>query len=240
MFKNPFFKRSGHHISTIYSKSYPNSEKLAENANSKAVRDIKLIDSSSDFIVISVNDDAIQEISEQLFSENSIVVHTSGSVSMDALKKHANHGVFYPLQTLSKDESTEFSSIPILIEANSNENTQKLELLAKSISENYKYIDSEKRKTTHLAAVMANNFTNHIFSLLKEFCQEENVDFSLLKPLISKTIENSPPLTGPAKRGDINTLNKHIEMLEHNSDLKDLYKSISNHILTHYGHQTKL
>lgn len=233
-------KKAGHNIQEIYSKSKENTTELAVKVSAKSIETITDLKHSVDFIIISINDDEISSVSKMISSTKATVLHTSGSVELEVLNNNLTSGVLYPLQTLSKDENTNFNQVPILIEGDSKETTLKIEQLAKSISSNVELNNSEQRKALHLAAVMSNNFTNHIFTLLREFSNENNINFDLLQPLINKTISKENEQTGPAKRNDLNTLNKHLEMLNNNPKTKDLYRSISNHILSYYGHKTEL
>ncbi len=144
----------------------------------------------ADLYIISVADNALDELISQLYLNDKLVVHTSGSVQMDVLKKASrNYGVFYPLQTFSKSKDVEFRSIPICLEANKDANLHKLTELAKRISENVQVIDSEQRKKLHLAAVFACNFPNFMYSIAEEITRQANIDFEILRPLIKETAE---------------------------------------------------
>lgn len=234
------FLEKGIEINQVYSRSLENAKVLSGETNSKAINNISELDLSVDAIIISTADDAIQNLSNQIKAYNGIVMHTSGSISIDVLSHHKNYGVLYPLQTLSKNVKENITNVPILIEANSANNLETIEKLSRTISDKVSKIESEERKAIHLAAVISNNFTNHIFTLLNEYCLKSNVDFDLLKPLIEKTILKVNPQTGPAKRGDLTIINDHIEMLSNYPDLMDLYKNISSNISHYYGHKTEL
>ena len=228
-------EKSGFNIQQIYSKSFENAEELALKVKAEAIQNFSDF-SSSDFIIVATNDDSIKAVAKKLNQLDSIILHTSGSVEMNALNSNKNYGVLYPLQTLSKSEVANFSSVPVLVEANSTETLDQVKELAKNLNENIQEIDSSQRKALHLAAVISNNFTNHMFTLLRSYCESESVDIELLRPLIEKTISSKNVQTGPAKRGDLNTINEHSYMLNEHPELKDLYTYISNHILAHYGH----
>ena len=101
-------------------------------------------------------------------------------------------------------------------------------------------ISSQQRASLHLAAVMASNFSNHLLSITQTFCEEKNVPFNLLQILMRESIDKAfdvGPIaaqTGPAKRGDYNTLKNHIAQLPDN-ELKEIYKILTNNILSTYG-----
>ncbi len=193
----------------------------------------------ADVYIIAISDDHIFEVSESLIDLKGLVVHTSGSVPMQVLSKHTHHGVFYPLQTLTKDRSVNFKSVPICIEANNEKSLSILSQLAVSVSEQKHIINSVQRKSLHLAAVFANNFTNHLYHIAHTVCADHQVPFSILNPLISETAakvaEASPyeMQTGPAKRGDLGTQAQHIELLKGKAE-KDIYTLLSKTITNMY------
>ncbi len=190
----------------------------------------------ADVTIIAVSDDAISEVSSKI--KNSFVVHTSGSVSMSDLKNESKKGVFYMLQTFSKDKKVDFSEVPFCLEAVNEKEYQLLEQLAKSIGKKIYAINSEQRKTLHVAAVFVNNFTNHLYKIGNDICKENKVPFEILLPLIKETalkIEELSPKkaqTGPAIRNDKKTIKNHLNLLDKNQQkiYKTLTKSIKNSI----------
>jgi len=156
---------------------------------------------------------------------------------MDILASKAkNYGVFYPLQTFSIQKAVDFRSVPICIEANSPENLIKLKALADIISEQVVSVDSTQRRQLHLAAVFVCNFVNHFYSIGEKLLQEQQLDYSLLKPLILETAQKamqfSPPTvqTGPAVRGNATITDQHLKMLEQHPEWQQLYELISRDI----------
>jgi len=193
----------------------------------------------ADFYLIALKDDIIPEIAKQIKSNNGIVLHTSGGVALNALKNQSNFGVFYPLQTFSKNKAVDFAEIPLCIEANSAENLKKIKSLAAEISKDVREINSEQRKALHLAAVFVNNFSNHLYQIGAEICKEHQVDFSILKPLIKETahkIESLTPQeaqTGPAIRNDKKTLEAHLALLSNKN--KEIYSLLTQSIQNFNG-----
>lgn len=188
---------------------------------------LKIMD--ADVYIIGIPDDSIAAFSETLPFKNKLVVHTSGGVSMELLSTKNRRGVFYPLQTFSKQREVNFSTIPICIEAEGENDLNVLKDLGEAISENVVKISSEKRARLHLAAVFVNNFTNYLYEIGSEILKEDDLPFDLLKPLILETaskIETLSPRgaqTGPARRNDIKTIEKHLHLLE-NSENKKFYE----------------
>lgn len=196
-------------------------------------------DSDSDLVIIAVSDDAIATVSKKLQNTSQLVVHTSGSVPMNALERE-RRGVFYPLQTFSKNRDVDFGVIPICIEANEKKDLKLLRMLGEVISRKVHEIDSEQRKALHLAAVFVNNFSNHLYQIGNRICQENDVSFDLLKPLIAETaskIETLDPLeaqTGPAKRNDVKTIGNHLTELK-SQKLKEVYLLLTRSIQDTHG-----
>ncbi|KUJ62909.1 hypothetical protein AR687_05815 [Flavobacteriaceae bacterium CRH] len=189
----------------------------------------------ADLYIIAVSDNAISYVSRQLPFQNKLVVHTSGTASIDTLDVKNKRGVFYPLQTFSKDKAVDFSVIPICLEGENQADYAILETVAKNISNAIYSISSEQRKALHVAAVFVNNFTNHLYQIGQEICEEHKVPFEVLKPLIQETAEKINTLnpieaqTGPAKRGDSITIDAHLEYLSKENQ-KNIYKLITQSI----------
>ena len=192
----------------------------------------------ADVYIIAVSDDAITQLSSQLLFKNSLVVHTSGSVNLYHLDKKNSRGVFYPLQTFSKDVDIDFSEVPICLEIEHEKDLDILKKLANAIGCKSHRVNSDQRSALHLAAVFVNNFTNQLYRIGHEITEYESVDFNILKPLIKETahkIDNLSPYlaqTGPAKRNDKKTLKKHLKALD-----KDIHKEIYE-LMTKSIHQT--
>lgn len=213
-------------------KAFLNSEKIelvqAYARNHQALTHIlasdKIIDSlnnitDADIYIIAVSDDAITDISSQLPFTDKFVVHTSGSVSLEQLHIKNRRGVFYPLQTFSKNKEVDFHKIPLCLESEQDNDYKILEETAKAISPLLYTIDSKQRQALHVAAVFVNNFTNYMYTIGDQICDENVIPFDILKPLIQETadkIELLSPIeaqTGPAKRKDKQTIEKHLNFL---------------------------
>ncbi|WP_445452085.1 Rossmann-like and DUF2520 domain-containing protein [Flavobacterium sp. 25HG05S-40] len=189
-----------------------------------------------DVTIIAVSDDAIVAVANQIPFENQLVVHTSGSVPMNALHTKNRKGVFYPLQTFSKTKEVDFKLIPICIEAENESDLEQLITLAKSISNSVNNVNSEQRKALHIAAVFVSNFTNHLYQIGSDICKENNLSFDILKPLIQETANKILTLspqeaqTGPAKRQDTQTINAHLHFLT-DGHQKEIYKMLTKSII---------
>lgn len=191
-----------------------------------------------DLVLICVSDDAVASIIDQLHPDLPIA-YTSGSVRLDQLPERSSIGVFYPLQTFSKNRKLDLHEVPFLIESANSSFGQQLFELAQLFSKRVQYANSSDRFQLHIAAVMVNNFTNHLFDLAKTHLSGKNLDFSMLVPLIQETVDKiktMPPeeaQTGPAKRGDHEVINKHISQLE--GSTKEVYEVLIRSISDKYN-----
>jgi predicted short-subunit dehydrogenase-like oxidoreductase (DUF2520 family) len=186
----------------------------------------------ADVYVISVSDKAIEEVSNQIPFTNKLVVHTSGTMGFDVINPKNKRGVFYPLQTFSKSKEVDMKSVPFCLETENIEDYKTIENLAKSLSNSVYAINGEQRKSLHISAVFVSNFVNHMYQIGNALCEENNVPFAILQPLIEetankiKTLTPTDAQTGPAIRNDEPTIQKHLEALE-NPIYKELYQKIT-------------
>jgi len=225
---------AGYRVSQVYSRTKRSASLLAKKIKAAAITDLAKIDETAAVYIIAVKDDAIAEVAKKLRLEHGIVAHTSGSVSMDVLKKASkNYGVFYPLLTFTKDKKVDFKTVPICIEGSNKATSTTLQYFAKSISSNVQLINSDQRKVIHLAAVFACNFSNHMYAIADDILKKNKLSLDILKPLIEETalkIRDKSPAkvqTGPAVRGDKKTMEGHLKMLSGDKKLKEIYKLVS-------------
>ncbi|MDE6443819.1 MAG: DUF2520 domain-containing protein [Muribaculaceae bacterium] len=188
--------------------------------------------------IISVADRAIGEVAERIAGRAEIIAHTSGSVPMQVLEGSApSLGVFYPLQTFTKDAEMTYSDIPFFIEGNNPETDSILKGLASLVSDTVIEADSAKRKQLHLASVFACNFSNYLVDVADRILHEKGMDYTLLLPLLRRTVaklEKIPPdkaQTGPAARKDIPVIEAHLGMLAGTPELQEIYRLLSAGIM---------
>jgi len=233
-------QRAGIKISSVYSPNKINSRAFADNFKCKPASHYNDFEDNTELVIISVPDTLVEEICEKLIDNDRLYVHTSGISSLKALDSKKRTGVFYPLQTFSKGKNINFSKVPLCIEANNPSDSVLLLDLAKKISGNVSLVESEQRRTLHLTAVIVNNFSNHLYHLANEILVLNGLDFNYLKPLIQETalkINEVHPLdaqTGPARRNDETTINKHLQMLKNYPDYQYIYKLFSEQIRKKY------
>lgn len=211
---------------------------LAKQNQCSLVSNYNEIIPTADIYIICVNDNSIKEVAKNLIPLHlkNLVVHTSGSTDLSVLANVSKQtGVFYPLQTFSKNDTIEWSSIPLLIEANTKGALSKLKIFSGLFSSIIKNINSQKRLNIHLAAVFGCNFTNALYAVSYQLMEQSlsKNDVNLLMPILKQSfnkLQNIGPInaqTGPAKRNDLVTIQKHLVLLKNNKQLTTIYKSIS-------------
>lgn len=206
----------------------------------QAISDPMQIDSTVDFCIISVKDDAVRTVAEALPPISGIVCHTSGSAPIEALGNHKRVGVFYPLQTFSKDAKVNVSDAPFFIEASDDETLRRLMALAQSISMRVSQADSRQRAILHIAAVFACNFANHLWAISSQILGEHGIEFDVMRPLLQATLDKAmsmPPAqaqTGPAVRRDEAIMQKHISILS--PEHAEIYRLLSQSIINQNEH----
>ena len=229
-------RNKGFEIVEIWSKTEKSARDLALKLDCNFTTNLNDLQ-HTDLFVIAVKDDFIKETVRLITDKETPIVHTSGGVGIDIFSNKNNFGVFYPLQTFSKEIAMDFGNIPICIESNNPTLESDLIDLANSITTSVHKLNSEQRKKIHIAAVFACNFSNHMLSISEDIMKKNNLDFNLLKPLIENTFQkirkNSPKdtQTGPAFRKDKKVMEDHLKQLENMKELKELYSKISESII---------
>ena len=240
----PALDNAGFVVKEVYSRNTRHAESLTGRlyqAEVKATLDFST--SPSSIFIVAVKDESISDIAREIIlPDDAVLAHTSGSVPLADLQFAAtsNIGVFYPLQTFTKNKKVDFKQTPIFIESGNQQTEAALTALAKAISNQVKKIASEERKAMHIAAVFASNFTNHMLTISKEIMEQNGLNYEWLRPLISETINKSLQLgpeeaqTGPAMRGDLEILEKHLAFLQEDEAVAEIYKVVSQHVIDKY------
>lgn len=226
-----------HEIAQIYSHTIDNAMVLAHRVGCpKATADLHQIITDAEVYIISVKDDAVAGIVDAVPDNGALWVHTSGSVPASVFASARSHyGVFYPMQSFSKQIATAFHDVPFFIEGNDARSAEAISELARSISANVYAADSNTRRRLHIAAVFSCNFANHLWALADEVLAEAGLPFDVMKPLIRTTVDKLDRLspadsqTGPAMRRDYDVMSKHLLMLS--GDKHEVYDTLSKSII---------
>ena len=224
----------------VFSRELSHAQALASELGAIATNDLKMLSQQADLSILCVADSAIGGITETLRLPGKIVVHTSGAVSKNVLQNVSDcYGVLYPLQSLRK-EADHIPVIPLLIDGSSEVVGKAIQSFAESISKKVMFCGDDERLKLHVAAVVVSNFSNHLYALTADYCKKESADFSMLSPLIQEAanrVAAYEPVnmqTGPAVRGDSDTIKKHLEMLEKYPELRKIYITITENIQQFY------
>jgi predicted short-subunit dehydrogenase-like oxidoreductase (DUF2520 family) len=233
--------KSKHSVQQVYSRNKRSGKLLSKLTGADFINQIDLLESSSDVYIIAVNDDEIKSVADTINLKNKTVIHTSGSTPLSILKKCSrSRGVVYPVVSILKDKNDLPENYTVCVEANTDTAYKKCLQTAKLLSHKVVKLTSKKREALHLAAVMVNNFSNHLFTLSENYLQKHHVNFNLLDPLIQQTAiritryKASTLQTGPAARNDKKTINKHLSQLKDDKVLCSLYKLFTKSIVESY------
>ena len=236
--------KAGIHISQVIARSKTAAHSLAESLNTGYSTGLEDFLPENDCCILCISDNALPAVAEKIKFGDCLALHTAGSIPADVLKGWANnYGVLYPLQTFTKKRALSFGQIPLLVEANNDENLNRIKKLASLISDHVVQAGSEERMKLHLAAVFAGNFSNHMVALAEQYLVKQGLSFELLKPLIAETaakVLEIPPLlaqTGPAVRGDNRVMEEHLALLRAYPEFAELYRLISKSIMNLTPHQ---
>lgn len=234
------FYTAGIQIDSIVSRRLATAKKLAAEVKATPTSSFKKLNKESDLYLIAVPDDAIEDVINQLAQQldsESKVIHTSGATPMTLVNRHFSHaGVLWPPQSLSKHKQIHFSTVPICFGATTIALKKALHQLVIKVTPHVQEVNDKQKLALHLAAVFANNFSNHMYSIAYDLCREHDLDFKLLYPIILETsqkiIGEEPHLmqTGPAIRDDESSMKKHLGLLKSHKAYRALYTSISKSI----------
>lgn len=225
---------AGYQILQIWSREYDHAENLANQVFAEPIDRLKLLYPTADIYILAVADDALFDLALDLKLRDAIVLHTAGSVSLKVLSPISRkHGVIWSPQTFIRDVAMDYSTLPFCIEGSSPEVTKQIQQLLLPVSQHIYNIDTQQRQWLHLAAVMTNNFGNAINALAQDLLLKHNIPFEILHPIIEMTAEKLKhgnlwqQQTGPARRQDQKTIDRHRSMLVDNDKLMKLYELLT-------------
>ena len=237
-------QKAGHEIIQVYSRTMPSASALASLLHTEAPDRTDALRTDADWYILSVKDDALHHLIPAVCRVNreARFVHTAGSMPMSLFEGHASHyGVFYPMQTFSKERIVDFADIPLFLEGCDEETLLLMETLARSISHRVMRLSTEDRKYLHLAAVFACNFANHCYELSAKVLERHGIPFDVMLPLIDETAAKVHHLhpkaaqTGPAVRYDEQVIHAQTNLLNDQPLVQQIYQTMSQSI-----HQTAI
>jgi predicted short-subunit dehydrogenase-like oxidoreductase (DUF2520 family) len=236
------FKQKNINILQIYSRSIDHAKELASKLGCGFTNNINQIDPSAELYLIALSDSAVEPVLKQANWTNKILVHTAGSVESEILKHYTNnYGVFYPYQTFTKDKNIDLSQTHFFIEGSNDEVLDTLLWLGSLLSNKVKLANSQQREILHLAGIFVNNFTNHMASIAFDILNNNNINADAIYPLLKETIEKAAQIspqraqTGPARRNNIEVIEKHVQLLQQNPEWQKIYTFVSESINKYYN-----
>jgi predicted short-subunit dehydrogenase-like oxidoreductase (DUF2520 family) len=194
-------------------------------------------------VFLAVPDQAIDEVAAAIArlepSPGLSFVHVSGALGLSALDALRDHpvGSFHPLQSFPAPRDPEaFRGITIAVDASSPTLMRRLRALARAIGARPKHVDDSQRALYHAAAVFASNYVDVVLAKAVELLQQagwsEKEATDGLLPLAAGALSNVrdrgpvAALTGPVRRGDVNTVERHLLAL-HGAPVEDLYRMLA-------------
>jgi len=249
----PALENAGHHINEVYSRQLQHARQLVSNLyDAHTHSDLNFADSPSELFVLAVPDDALETVCSRLvLPENALVVHTSGSMPLDSLSQWLSiysdvpvrAGVLYALQTFSRGITfMPFDEIPLCLEAADTATEETLVQLGQQLSDVVYVLTSDERRVLHMSAVFACNFTNHLLAVAHDLTTTQGLEFDLLRPLITETVRKALAAdnpadvqTGPARRGDLGTIENHLQLLADQPRLSEIYQVMTTSIRRRYA-----
>ncbi len=225
-------------VRQIFNRTLSKAEEVGEANNIGYTNKISELE-KADLYIIAASDTAVEELSHYIPFDDALVVHTSGSLGTNVLKGDYRKGVFYPFQTFTKTHKLRYEEVPFFVEAENKQDEDALFALADKISNEVHRTTHEKRMRVHLAGVWVSNFVNHLYTIGNKICEDNDLPFDVLRPLIEETamkVQDMKPYdaqTGPARRHDEIIINKHLEIIE-DSRLNQLYRLLSESIQRTY------
>lgn len=229
-------------IVQVFSRTRQSAKQLANALHTSYTVNLNEVVNDADLYIVSIKDDAlIERVSEiGAIRSDGLFVHTAGSVPSHIWQGTvARYGVFYPMQTFSKERIVDFENLPLFLEASDSTVLASLKELAKCLSHQVYEADSLQRKYLHLSAVFACNFANHMYAISAELLEKHHLPFQVMLPLIDETARKVHALspreaqTGPAVRYDKEIIAMQEDLLKDDVELKELYTRLSQRIHKH-------
>lgn len=222
----------------LYARSSQKARLIADKFGVSLVTDLASVKPDADLYVLAVKDDALGSTAREFPFKDRLVVHTSGATPMEVLDPASSRkGVFYPLQTFTFGRDIDFQGVPVCLEASGREDLDLLRGLARELSGNTWEVNSVQRLHLHLAAVIAANFTHHMYTIASHILDGQGIPFGILGPLIQETATKAlygdprKHQTGPAVRNDKRIIRKHLEMLEAEEGYREIYRLVTEDII---------
>jgi predicted short-subunit dehydrogenase-like oxidoreductase (DUF2520 family) len=223
--------QAGHTCMGVYGRNQEAASALAGTIGAPVLSSLQVPD-VYDACIIAVADHAIGAIATALSLQATTVIHTAGAVPLAVLPQ-VNKAVLWPVYSILKNDLPLHREIPVAVEAATEKALHLAQMIAASFSDHCFDADSTQRSWLHLTAVFSNNFVNHLMAIAAQICAEQDLPFSVIRPILQQTFERTATQsprdvqTGPARRGDATTMNKHVSLLQEHPAWQAVYAAIS-------------
>ena len=233
----PALAAAGHRVVFVWSRTRATAEALAAQLpGARALTALVAPLPPADVYLLAVPDAAVAPLlAAAAWPAGALVAHLAGALPLAvfAARPEVRGGVLYPLQTFSPGWAIDWPAVPLCVEAHDPAAEATLLALAGSLSRHVRRLGSAPRLQLHVAAVFANNFTNHLLGIADALLAEAELPPALLAPLVRETVDKAlahPPFavqTGPAARRDAPTLAAHEAALATHPAWRALYAQLT-------------
>ncbi|MBA3829001.1 MAG: DUF2520 domain-containing protein [Taibaiella sp.] len=235
-------KAAGYKCAGIYSRNARAVTGLAKEVYAGSCGAISDVKDNADVCILAVSDHAIESLASHISLENSVLIHTAGSIDIEATAASApDRAVMWPVYSILKADIPLHRNIPCAWEASSDKARYHVSEIMNAFTDMKFEAKADQRHWLHLTAVMSNNFINHLMAIGEQVCKAQGLPFTMLQPILQQTFDrmavHSPMevQTGPARRGDMLTINRHLNLLKANPEWAAVYQAISTSIEKMYN-----
>jgi predicted short-subunit dehydrogenase-like oxidoreductase (DUF2520 family) len=235
------FAAAGHEILQIMSSTLSHAQELAKEFGCEAIHDLTRLTQQADVYILAMNDNSVKRYNDLLHIPNKTVIHTAGSIALNELSNISQHvSCIWCLYSIKKESLPTRTDIPVFINSTTSQGETVAKELASAISTAVNTMDDEKKLNLHLAAVLVNNYTNHLAAVAANVLNTKQIPFHYLLPILQQTVEKldvQSPLhaqTGPALRRDTVIMEKHVALLENHPEWQALYRALAESIQRMY------
>lgn len=245
-------KQAGHAIETIASRRLSSAETLAQRVGAGQATTRVVAAATAQLVFLTTPDVQIAPVCAEIaqqggFRTEQSVAHCSGLHSSATLQPARDQGAavfsFHPLYPFAfSSKPPDLKGVFITLEGDA-EGVRLGETIAHQFGARTVTISGEKKAMYHAGAVFASNYLVTVLSLARHafapLALADEVAEQMLMPLALKSLQNinehglNHSLTGPIRRGDIDTVRQHLKALQNTlPDLVEVYKLLGRHTLS--------
>lgn len=238
----------------FYSRTKTNAAQAADFVKTNLYEELDDLVRASDTLFITVPDGEIGNVWDCIAEydlKDKIICHFSGSLSSNVFSGIEHTGAagvsIHPMYAFSDKFTSyqQFHTACLVIEGDP-EAVQPMQILfASKLGHLVQQIQTEDKIKYHAAAALASNYMIALLEtsmrLLAECGFSGEDSLTLLRPLIQNNVESmlekgtTEALTGPVERGDIGTVQKHLDVLQ-GGEAESIYRDLGN-VLTELAKQ---